>query len=527
MKKLFTILLLCFCTAALSQENIQYRSSLQYPHILSNIWGYYDSINQKEYALVGEETGLSIVDVTNPDVPVEVFFVPTDTSPWKEPKTWSHYAYCTNEKGGGLLIVDLGNLPATVNYTNWSGIPGEDLKTSHTCFVDNNGILYLNGSNVFNRGSLMCDLKPNPMNPTYLGKYDERYVHDCFARNDTLYASEIYDGEFSIIDVHDKTNPVVISRQQTPFAFSHNVWLSDDNKYLFNTDERKFAPIAAYDISDLDNINEIDQYRTSDVDSSIPHNVYFRDNYLYASYYHDGVVIVDAHKPDNLVEVGNYDTSPFPSAGGFGGCWGVYCFLPSGNIVCSDRQQGLFVLTPTLTRACYIEGNVTDVNSGNIASNIRVDIIGQRRYKRTNYLGNYKTGVAEAGSYDVRFYDETARCATKIVSGVNATAGNVTTLNVTLNCNFPTDIEATANNGQVFTVSHTLFNDNTTIYLRNENAEGSTVSVYNYSGQLVKQYEVNTPQAEITIGNDLASGPYLVSWYNGVAAKTIKIIKSN
>jgi choice-of-anchor B domain-containing protein len=528
MKKILFLLLVFSSSLVMGQKNIQYRSSLHYPRILSNLWGYYDSLTHKEYALVGEETGLSIVDVTDPDNISELFFVPTDTSAWKEPKTWSHYAYCVNEHGGGLLIVDLGDLPNTVSYSFWDDIPDYNFRTAHTCFVDNNGFLYLNGSNLFNRGSIICDLKPDPMHPQYIGLYDERYVHDCFARNDTLFTSEIYDGQFSIIDVHDKANPIVLARQTTPFAFSHNIWPSDDNKYLFNTDERKFAPITAYDISDLNNITEIDKYRTSDVDSSIPHNVYFKGNYLYSSYYHNGVVIVDATKPDNLVEVGNYDTSPIPPAGGFAGCWGVYCFLPSGNILCSDRQEGLFVLTPTLTRACYLEGAVTNINNGQPVSNLRVDIIGNNnRYKRTNFVGQYKTGVADSGTYDVRFYDEAFKCATKIVSGISLTPGNVTTLNVSINCQLPSGIEESLNNNNGFIVTNTLFTNNTTIYLRNDNSAQSVVSIYSYSGQLVKQYEIETPQAEITVGDDLAAGAYLINWYNGNTTQTLKVIKVN
>jgi len=246
----------------------------------------------------------------------------------------------------------------------------------------------------------------------YLGFYDDHYVHDCFARNDTLYTAEIMNGEFSVIDVHDKTHPTAFVRQATPYAFSHNVWLSDDSRYLFNTDEKKFAPVTSYDISNLNNITELDQYRHSDVDSSIAHNTHYRDGFLYTSYYRDGVTIVDAHKPDNLIEVGDYDTSPYPPGAGFEGCWGVYRYLPSCNIVCSDRQEGLFVLTPTLQRACYLEGTVTDQSNNQPLPGIQVDIIGRPRYKTTNVLGNYKTGAADSGLYDVPFTDLNHRTKT-------------------------------------------------------------------------------------------------------------------
>jgi hypothetical protein len=65
------------------------------------------------------------------------------------------------------------------------------------------------------------------------------------------------------------------------------------------------------------------------------------------------------HNPDNLVEVGNFD-SFLGQDGGFPGVWGTYPFLPSGKILASDRNNGLFVFIPNYVRACYLEGSVVD-----------------------------------------------------------------------------------------------------------------------------------------------------------------------
>jgi len=507
------------------QKNIVYRSHVPYPNILSNLWGYTDTTTGKEYAIVGEETGLSIVDISQPDQPEKLFFVPTDTSIWKEPKVWSHYAYCTNEKGGGLLIVDLGNLPSFVNFTNWSGVPNENYTKSHTLFIDENGILYLNGSNLFNRGVILCDLKPNPLNPVYLGKYDDAYVHDCFARNDTLYVSEILDGRFSVVDVKNKANPVVLARQTTPFFFSHNVWPDNDNNYLFNTDEKKFATVTVYDIRDLDNIKEIEQYRHSDSDSSIPHNTYYKDGYLYTSYYRDGVTIVDAHRPENLIEIGQYDTSPFASGDGFEGCWGVYPFFSSGNIICSDREEGLFVLTPKLTRACYLEGKVTDQATGNNLTNIRVDIIGHERYKYTNLFGDYKTGIADSGWYDVRFTDFNLHCSTKIMSGVKLQKAQTTTLNTTLTCQFPSGFDDLPT-ALKFAASPNLFSENTNLFIKHELPVGEgNITLFNSNGQLISQYNFNTSTTEIELGANWLPGIYFARLDLPPYTQTIKLVK--
>ena len=71
----------------------------------SDIWGYVDG-GGNEYALVGLNDGTSIVDVTDPANPFEVFFEPGMNSIWRDIKTWDNYAYVTTEEPQGLLIID-------------------------------------------------------------------------------------------------------------------------------------------------------------------------------------------------------------------------------------------------------------------------------------------------------------------------------------------------------------------------------------------------------------------------------------
>jgi hypothetical protein len=49
---------------------------------------------------------------------------------------------------------------------------------------------------------------------------------------------------------------------------------------------------------------------------------------------------------------------------GFNGAWGAWPYLPSGNIIVSDMEQGLFILGPTYVKACYLDGLVTDAGTG-------------------------------------------------------------------------------------------------------------------------------------------------------------------
>ncbi|MCO5281728.1 MAG: choice-of-anchor B family protein [Chitinophagales bacterium] len=502
----------------LAQKNYQFRSNFQYNGTLANIWGYYDSLHQKEYALVGVEYGLSIVDVTNPSNPHEIFFIEGDSSLWQEPKTWKQYVYMTNEHGRkGLMIVDMSNLPTSVNAVFWKDETIYKAGRSHTCFVDEKGFLYLNGSQV-SGGTMIFDLKPDPMNPTYLGAYNEHYVHDCFVRNDTLWTAEISNGDITILDVKDRSDPKIMARFQTPFLFTHNCWLTKDGKYLYTTDEKPFATVAAYDVSDLSNITLLDEYRHSYYDSLIPHNVYvLPDSYLHVSYYRAGVTIVDAHKNDNLVEVAQYDTSPFSDASGFQGCWGVYPFLPSGNIIASDREEGLFVLTPTYKRACYLEGKVKTQQGTNLAG-IEVSFVGSNNVKRSNYLADYKTGIADSGSYDVRFYDPLGRCQTKIVSNVQMQNGEVTQLNTFLNCTV-SGIGETEELQAYFAPS--VFSNSTHFYTQ----QPANIHFFDAAGKLIDA--IDNASNATTIGMNWQSGVYTAKVFNKQQTQILRVIKTN
>ena len=117
-----------------------------------------------------------------------------------------------------------------------------------------------------------------------------------------LWGSAVYEGYFFAIDVSNPTEPVIfndsLAFHETPNAFTHNCWISDDGKTLFTTDEKSGAYITAYDVSDLSNIQEIDRIRSSpEIATVIPHNAHVYGDFLVTSYYRDGIVIHDISNP--------------------------------------------------------------------------------------------------------------------------------------------------------------------------------------------------------------------------------------
>ncbi|HUM45354.1 MAG TPA: choice-of-anchor B family protein [Chitinophagales bacterium] len=430
MKKISHIflLLLFFSSSLLAQQNMTFLGKLTYSNDLGSLWGYADG-NGHEYALVGAYNGLSIVDVTIPTNPTQVQFVSTSNSFWHEVKTWSHYAYVVNESGGGLLIVDLANLPNAVTSVNWTG-GSLGLSTGHTLFIDENGIAYINGSNVGAGGVLFLNLNTNPMNPTHIGTYTNGYVHDCFVRHDTMWTAQIYSGQFKVVNVANKSAPVILATQSTPGNFTHNTALSNNGKYLYTTDEVSNSYVTAYNVSSLSNISEADRFQANPGTNSIAHNVHVKGNFLVTAYYRDGVILTDASDPSNLVKVGYYDTSP-QSGSGYTGCWEAYPYLPSGNILAADIEEGLFVLGANYVPAALLNGKVTDYTGGGNLNGVSISIVGASNTTATSDLsGNYKTGYGTAGTYSVTFTK--SGYYTKTITGVTLTSGVTTTLNTTL-----------------------------------------------------------------------------------------------
>lgn len=372
MKQIIYSILIFLSTQIFSQQslNMDLVGNLPYSQGTNDIWGYADG--SSEYALVGTVTGFSVVDVTNPSNPIELFFIEGSSSTWRDIKTWGKYAYVTTEAEDGLLIVDLSDLSGqTYVYTQ------DFFLTSHNIYIDENGYAYIFGADTGNGGAIILDLTIDPMNPTIAGIFDDYYLHDGMVRGDTLWGSAIYAGVFSIIDVTDKSNPSIMSSYPTSCQFTHNTWISDDNNYLFTTDETSGCYIGSYDVSDIYNIQEIDlvQEWTGDgpygqQEDVIPHNTHVFGDYLVTSYYTSGVTIIDASDPFNLIEVAYYDTSP-SSGGSFDGCWGAYPYLPSGLILATDQQEGLFVLhTPY---GSYEGFGCTNQNASNFNPNATIN----------------------------------------------------------------------------------------------------------------------------------------------------------
>lgn len=406
---LFTIVL-GFLTSEAQNKNIQLLGLYPYtsPTLhgeLSDVWGYVDSLGN-EYALVGLEKGFSIVDVTDPQNLTEVFYVSGPSSIWRDVKTWDKHAYITNETSGGLMIVDMSALPGPVLSSDVSYYFGNtySFTTGHNYYIDENGIGYLFGSDYGQGGAIMHDLTNNPKMPVEVGALDSIYFHDGMARGDTLWGAAVYEKQFFIVDVSNKSNPVILQSHFTSGQFTHNCWISDDGNTLFTTDEISNGAIGAYDVSDISNIDELDIIRSNPGSLVIPHNTHVYGNFLVTSYYRDGVTVVDATKPERLIQVGNYDTSPSLSGNGFNGAWGAYPYLPSEKLLVSDSELGLYVLGVDYVQGVYLQGNTRKFSDSTKIASTQITCLNTNESITSNLNGFYKESYADSGWYSFVFY---------------------------------------------------------------------------------------------------------------------------
>jgi len=405
MRYLITVLFFSSIQMIYGQAQLDSVSHIDYQQLhsanLNDVWGYVDEAGN-EYAIVGTTKGVSIVDVSDPVNPQEIFWLGGIQSIWRDPKVFGDYAYITTEANEGMTIIDLSPLPSSTSLTStiFMGQGGVTWDSAHNCFVDELGYLYVFGANYGEGGVLIYDVNSTPMNPPEVGIFDDWYVHDGYARNDTLYLAHVFDGFMSLVDVSDKANPLLLGTKITADSFTHNIWPSDDGQVVYTTDELPDAYVVSYDITDPNNIVELDRIQSSPGSDVIPHNTFVVNDYLVTSYYVDGVTIHDTKYPYNLIEVAAYDTYPGQTPT-YDGCWGVYPYLPSGLILASDMTGGLFLLQPDYQPAAYLEGIVTNQVTAETLPNVSVQIVTSNDSEITNTNGFYATGMSMAATYEV------------------------------------------------------------------------------------------------------------------------------
>lgn len=359
--------LLVLAASAVAQTNESYHTTLfgklnppgNSGGRFSALWGY-TAPDGREYALLGGFNGTHIIDITESPI-VEVAFIAGPANGWREMKTNGRYAYVVSEGGHGLQIIDLANLPASATLVR------EDTRyftTAHTISQEGN-FIYVHGTGAdggVNGGTIIFDVSTSPTLPVKVGVWADRYAHDAIIRNDTMWVAAINDGQLDAVYLGDRTSPRQVANIVYPGAGTHNADLTTDGHYVMTTDEigSTTKTLKIWDVSNINNIRKVADY-THNVNEII-HNVQTKGNLAVISWYTGGTRIIDISNPLDPVEVGYYDTFP-GTANTYAGNWATYPYFPSGKIISSDMQTGLYVFTFDGARRGTISGVVRDAST--------------------------------------------------------------------------------------------------------------------------------------------------------------------
>ncbi len=315
--------------------NVDLLFNYDYDFGVNDIWGY-ETNDNREFAIVGTESGTSIIEILD-NTTIERGFIEGGPSTWRDIKSYGEYIYIgTENSNGGVQIVSMQDPdnPVLVNTFTRVG-------NSHNLMIDN-GYLYIMGAS--DVGYLIIASLEDPQNPEQIGIWNEEYLHDICINQNILYGCGIYSGVMFAIDISDPQNPITIN-YWTDVPSAHACWTTDDGNYVLTASERESGHIMIWDVNDLDNVNLISEWTPLGAEWDSAHNIFIRDQYAYISYYRFGLQIIDITYINQPTLAGYYDTFLNDEDGGlYSGAWGVYPFQQSCNIYISDRSSGLYVV---------------------------------------------------------------------------------------------------------------------------------------------------------------------------------------
>ena len=283
-------------------------------------------------------------------------------------KTYQNYLYTVCDEGtSSLQIFDLSYLPDSIHKVYDSDLY---FQICHNIFIDTNKAkLYACGAN--DLGMKIFDIS-NPIQPILWYDFNQvYYVHDCYVTNDTAFLNCGFNG----LQIYDFSSQQVQQLGVLDFyveqGYNHSGWLSEDRKKYVFVDEDKGKRIKICDATSLSDISVSSLYGTKDYVNKVAHNVMIYDDFLFTSYYNEGLRIVDISNIKQPKEVGFYDTFFQETNYKLNGAWGVFVFKDDNLILISDRQNGLFLFyfPIELSRAIKDKSAVTNtpfINSSSV-----------------------------------------------------------------------------------------------------------------------------------------------------------------
>lgn len=342
---------------------------------LNDMWGWYDETTGKDYAIVGRTDGTSFIDVTDASNPRYLGDLPKTPeariSVWRDMKVYEDHVYIVSDGAGdhGVQVFDLTRLrDVTEPQTFEPDYLYTGIASAHNIVMnEETGFAYVvgasGGGETCGGGLHMLDLT-DPGHPTFAGCFSDGvtgrrgtgYSHDAqcvtYTGPDEDYKGrEICIGSnetaLSFSDVTDKDNPISIATVEYPnVAYAHQGWLTPDQTLFFQNDEGdepsglvEHTRTLVWDVRDLDDPILVTEYFASTTETD--HNLYIEGDLMYQSNYGAGLRVIDISDPDDIHEVGYFDTDPDL---GCCGSWSNYPYFHNGAVGVTGGGAGFFLV---------------------------------------------------------------------------------------------------------------------------------------------------------------------------------------
>lgn len=353
------------------------------PSAANDIWGHIDLNTGTEYAIIGLYNGTAVVSLADPAAPKEIGTIAGSSTSWRDIKIlqfydaalsrWKAYAYISSEGADNLQIVDLSQLPTSIRLVSadTAVTSAHNVYMSHVDYTTNTALdglepaLHIVGQKAVGGSFTTYGLK----NPERLASYFPNsqavrsdYTHDAASMvvrdaraNQSCQNSrctvlmDFNEQSVRLWDISSLNNAKALSDITYQNAsYVHSGWWSEDQRFVFvhdELDERNAGLNTTVRVLNVDNLSQPSLVKVwSGPTAAIDHNGYTRGNRYYISNYQRGTTILDITDPANPTEAGFFDSFPSSDSNAFNGVWGTYPYLPSGLIISSDINSGLYVL---------------------------------------------------------------------------------------------------------------------------------------------------------------------------------------
>lgn len=348
----------------------------------NDIWGFTDLNTNREYAVMGLQRGVAVVDVTDPQAPEQIAFAAGSPTTWRDikiyqrydtsAKRWRAYAYVTADAVSDyLMVLDLSNLPNGIEIVPFAS----DFTAAHNTYLLDADYAFgiaqtskgpLLGVAGGGNGAHRLYSLSQPRTPVLSSVSSTGYAHDlasfsvsdarknsqCFNAQNESACQVLADFNENTVDIWDVTDPSqsrsLASYTYENAAYVHSGWWTEDGNYLFvhdELDESNFGlntTVRVFDMRDLRAPTPVGSWVGPS--RAIDHNGFVRGNRYFVSNYSEGLTVLDITDPASPQRVGYFDTFPSSAETAFVGAWGVYPFFESGTIAVADINTGLYLL---------------------------------------------------------------------------------------------------------------------------------------------------------------------------------------